>query len=161
MSVDVDAFLQALKKRLSTRTDEELASYLGVSKKTVSSWRSRGRVPYSVQVAYPLQPAELYAVVEKEGLSNAEQMEIVTRAVALHLRDRYRDLIDTDSREDGYLFWSAELPRIMARVERHARARAHPTMHLVSVIGELIDSIERGEILIFAEALDYERTKKR
>lgn len=34
-------------------------------------------------------------------------------------------------------------------------------MHLVSVIGELIDSIERGEILIFAEALDYERTKKR
>lgn len=45
-----DAVIDRLKLAMKVRSDVELAAALGLNKSTVSTWRSRGRVPYAEAV---------------------------------------------------------------------------------------------------------------
>ena len=45
MHSSVDATIAGLRGAVSAGTDAELARMLGVDQSTISSWRSRGRVP--------------------------------------------------------------------------------------------------------------------
>lgn len=53
MTVDeaVAAYLERVKAAAGVRSDAALATVLGVSKPTISSWRQRGSVPHTAQAA--------------------------------------------------------------------------------------------------------------
>jgi|GEM_PF-5668080 len=42
-------YIQRLKMHFGVKTDEEVASHIGVSKQAVANWRLRGKVPLRVQ----------------------------------------------------------------------------------------------------------------
>lgn len=45
METLADAYISHLKERLGTRSDDQLASKIGVGKSTIASWRRRGDIP--------------------------------------------------------------------------------------------------------------------
>lgn len=48
--IDVEAVIDRLKKVLDARSDTALAKALGTTPQTLSSWKSRGSVPYALCV---------------------------------------------------------------------------------------------------------------
>jgi len=160
-SEGADRYILVLKRRFNARTDEQLAAALGVSKKTISSWRSRGRVPFSVQAQAMLSAADIYQPAASGSAQHEESLRLVRMAIFLYLHDRYRDLLNADSRGDALLYWAEEYPQICARtalaLSEFDLSQATPS----DVVSSLIARTEAGEIFSFRDIFDYHGSGKK
>lgn len=152
---DVDWVIAALKRRYNVDTDEKLADALGISRKTVSSWRSRGAVPTTVMAQAILSQVSIFEPLLTDAGIDKEQLKTLTLAVFLFLRDRYRDLPHHDSRHDALLFWAETYPAIEGKIERILLDMSLGQKAIFHLLQEIIESIERDQLLTANETLDW------
>jgi len=156
---DVEWVIASLKRRYNATTDEELATALRISRKTVSSWRTRGSVPVMVLAQAQLSQGAIFDSLLSENGLRSEQVELVSKAIFLFLRDRYRDLPQHDTRHDALVYWAETLPSIETKLKRHLLEMPLDGLNAYSALELLIQRIERGEIFTASETLDWPETQ--
>lgn len=154
-----DVYIDMLKVSLHLNTDEQVAQYLGVNRKTVSSWRARGTIPAKIQLQFQAPVAQMSLQIGENKAVNSRVLETVALGIFLFLRDKFRDQIGVRTREEAYAFWASEYPRIRRIILDHFEGHDLRQQEAGNIIGDHLAMIERGEMFNAHQIIPYERRK--
>ncbi len=161
MTIDNPAttYIEWLKASLHLDTDEQVAEYLGVSRKTISSWRTRGNIPAKVLIKFQKPAAQMGLQIGDSFSVNSKVLETVAMGIFLFLRDKYRDKIGARTSESAYTFWASEYPRIREIILEHFSGLDLHNRDAVGIISDHIWLIEKGELFNIHKIIPYDRIK--
>jgi hypothetical protein len=154
-----DRYIDFLKATLHLETDEQVAGYLSVSRKTISSWRTRGKIPARVQLEFQKPAAQMGLQIGENESVNSKVLETVALGIFLFLRDKYRDTIGTHDRDTAYAFWASEYPRIRRMIIDHFEGLDLTSQDALNIIGDHLPMIEREELFNRHKVVPYDRKK--
>lgn len=131
---EVSLYIQRLKTHLHVRTDEQLATKLGMSKQNISNWRRRGSVP--ARVAKDIQERYGIEMADKaHGFDNRLQMGIVYASalysVSSYLKDKNLEGEDWQKLGDAFYYF-------VGAIRSHVREHKFPVRDATSLTNELL-----------------------
>lgn len=156
MSVEIDQYLETLKRLTGAKNDSELADALGKAKQTISSWRRRGTVPTDVQ--YTL--ADLYgpeaALFREVRAATTERERQAILAVFLSLFDQHRAELDPSDGRDRYILWAQAFLHCEDDIRNaiHALGFVDPSDNQFTIAEMVKAMIDTGKVPGVRRALD-------
>lgn len=146
VSAAVQLYVSGLKSHFRVKTDEELASKLGLSKQAIANWRSRGKIPLKFQAKMLDEYGILYSDWD---ITYAMPEGDVIYAVSLYVYERIiRDLehpIGVETRRTiGQAF--PQILRLVAARLKGIGAKGSSADTLISLSLAYVDSGQFGEL---------------
>lgn len=105
--------LDALKKLLSLKTDQELADILGTSSQVISAWRKRGTINIPALLGIPnISLDELFGVKQNKNVSLKDANQHNVESSAKEPEANY-----TASRKDNNQFYLIKIAKLESQIE--------------------------------------------